>query len=91
MDGIAPLFSSPLSGTFFNCCKWCGKAFGTQSFSSPLSGTFFQSVSLAVLKATGVIGFRPLSRGLFFNPYHDVKIHKGDRMFSSPLSGTFFQ
>ena len=42
MDGIAPLFSSPLSGTFFQYGKLFLIAELTKEFSSPFSGTFFQ-------------------------------------------------
>ena len=62
---------------------------GTKEFSSPLSGTFFQ-YGVTYYK-TSVVGFRPLSRGLFFNGNIERSIAAGKLPFSSPLSGTFFQ
>ena len=60
-------------------------------FSSPLSGTFFQYVQWQIQNYHEQ-GFRPLSRGPFFNHlmacYHPIDCW---RVFSSPFSGTFFQ
>ena len=62
-------FSSPLSGTFFQYVFTVVNATGdVVKFSSPLSGTFFQ-FGVPGVKIAFTPGFRPLSRGLFFNEH----------------------
>ena len=56
----------PSLGDFFSIWRRDETKHDTKKFSSPLSGTFFQFSSECIM--TAPLCFRPLSRGLFFNP-----------------------
>ena len=54
----------------------------------PFLGDFF-SIVVRSSEEKLPTGFRPLSRGLFFNT--EIRTSGNRRQFSSPFSGTFFQ
>ena len=88
MDGIAPLFSSPLWGLFFNRRNELGRL-NQRTFSSPLSGIFFNLFVLLPICLLMWYSFRPLSWGLFFNA--EAKVDKRKIAGFRPLSrGLFF-
>ena len=83
------MFSSPLSGTFFQFEHTkANDAVGIAVF-VPSLGNFFQSSEVSVYIGR-IRSFRPLSRGLFFNEFGEC-LTMLYVSFSSPLSGTFFQ
>lgn len=67
LDTFYFLFSSPFSRTFFNYTAQVGIIVDNRLFSSPFLGTFFQLLSKNRDSWGTSSGFRPLSRGPFFN------------------------
>lgn len=72
-DAIS-VFSSPFSGTFFNCYVT------TQEYTEmyeevfvPFLGDFFSMDDIAYIREKEEDCFRPLSRGLFFNSRADLR------------------
>ena len=83
------MFSSPFSGTFFQCVHRCGWCWRRRVF-VPFLGDFFSIRYDNKALPYQCKCFRPLSRGLFFNGVVIRVIHFLP-WFSSPFSGTFFQ
>ena len=72
------LFSSPLSGTFFNRVVFSGYYSTTTSVFVPFIGDFFQSPSTTV-NTWDAPRFRPLYRGLFSIPWNVISYRQQAR------------